>query len=91
MNAGNMPRFLWINKLTKSNKAIKKIVKAIIPKNKKKLIMYNLKSKWNISSSNYEINIPEHVLLELKNKYKEDILDLKNFLNLDLSDWLTRY
>ena len=90
-NAGNMPRFFWINKLMKSNKAFRKILKAIIPKNKKKLIIYNLKSKWNISSSNFEINIPEHVLLELKNKYKKDILDLKNLLNLDLSDWLTRY
>ena len=86
-----MPRFFWISKLMKSNKAFRKILKVIIPKNKKKLIIYNLKSKWNISSSNFEINIPEHVLLELKNKYKKDILDLKNSLNLDLSDWLTKY
>jgi hypothetical protein len=91
MNAGNMPRFLWINKFMKSNKAFKKILKTIIPKDKKKSIINKINFKWNISSSNYEINIPEHVLLELKSKYKKDILDLENFLNLDLSDWLTRY
>ena len=76
--------YFWVNKLIKGKSLFKKIYRIITPEHKRRVIIEKANSF--LVGKKEPMNVDTRK--KLLNEYKEDIEELSNYLDMDLSHWL---
>lgn len=86
-NVSGRPKFKFISKLIRQDFLIKKLLKRVLPKDKRKRMALSFKNKM------HEINLKKEKMNpntreKLIENFREDILQLQSLIGKDLSNWL---
>lgn len=84
MNASGTPKNKVLHKIITQDNFVKSAVKSLLPKDLRKNLYKKVK-KSNLKKDN---TIPYNLARQLKETYREDILQLQELLKRDLSAWL---
>lgn len=90
-NAGNAPRFSFVNNFIQGDSRIKKLIQVVIPTQTRRKWGNKIRRDYNVRDSKVEVNITSEQKQELRNKFKADINQLEEIIDKDLGHLKQNY
>jgi len=90
-NISKNPKIKIINNFMGKDYFIQKLIKKLVPFEVRKKIVYTIKDKLNVSSSQIEIDLSKWDKINLYKKFLPDVKKLENLTNINFSIWTKKY